>query len=722
VLLLLLLHIVSCLPRVQHTPSKHSMAVPEERRQATRTSNCSVTMPTAAAAAAEQQEGKGSGGGGVVKATEKPLSAMNGGGESAEACASPLGAVDEIDTLNLYQIFEKGFNRTPDDDCLSFATPGNVENMVKPVFNYLSYRKVEEMISKIAVFLMNLKLKSPDEEKIKVGMWMSTSASLRILMLACHKANFIVVPVYDALGIENVEKIFKRTEVSIVCVDKQSCYDSICQMKPSLSSVKKIIKTISLIDGTERISSPSEDCIYFDDILTDVTDDALKSFQFPEVKPSELAFLLSSSGSSGFPKNIPVTHTNIACIIKSFRKNFDSISKLAARQHFQITSYMFLPLAHVFGMLVDYVFFALNGRISYPSGHIQKVLKSDLEVVQPQVMTCVPLIMKRAFDATNSTVNKLNIFSRTLFKFAQQTGYIELAFKRPRQAMGGKLLVIACGGSSLDPKLYNFAKTVLGVKMVQGYGLTEGLISCQTMENFTCDLGPPLEFVETKIIDVPEMNYYVANNQGELCVRGASIFTGYYKDDEETAAAFDEDGFFKTGDIVQINLVKKRPHNVEVTKVLKYIDRRKNIFKLSQGEYVVPNDVESLCVNSGTCDMYFVYGDSNRSFCVGIGFINPLNLSSLAVKLDVKIKDFSDDESQIINALKPHIIKRINEQVSKLASFKRPKAWFFTTEMPTIENELLTPTQKMKRYAIKAKFAKELNDLCEEFEKPYLER
>lgn len=236
------------------------------------------------------------------------------------------------------------------------------------------------MISKIAAYFLGLGIQSPDGEPLKVGMWMSTSFAMRVLMLACHKAGFIVVPVYDALGKVNVEAVFNRTSVSIICVDKKDNLESILSMTSVQDNLKRVVKTISHMDKTGDVGHASEKYVYFDALVDSVDAEKLKETQFPSVSVEDLALILSTSGSSGEAKCVPLTHANITCIIENFAEKFiptyDKLNPLL-----QVTSYSFLPLAHIFGFLVDHVLFALNGRVAYPSGDLREVIPLDLQVI-----------------------------------------------------------------------------------------------------------------------------------------------------------------------------------------------------------------------------------------------------------------------------------------------------------------------------------------------------
>lgn len=202
------------------------------------------------------------------------------------------------------------------------------------------------------------------------------------------------------------------------------------------------------------------------------------------------------------------------------------------------------------------------------------------------------------------------------------------------------------------PIFYRFIK----IKS-KGYGQTEGLISCQQLDNSECNLGPVFDFVQMKIIDVPEMNYLTSKNQGQLLVKGESIFTGYYKDEKLTKESFDSDGYYYTGDVVEVMYEKKSRSDVESIQVLKFIDRVKNHFKTSQGEYISPNEVENLYAQSNVCSYYFLHGDALREFCIGIGFIEEANVDEMIEKYQIK----SEGELTIaekIELLKPKLVKK----------------------------------------------------------------
>lgn len=262
------------------------------------------------------------------------------------------------------------------------------------------------------------------------------------------------------------------------------------------------------------------------------------------------------------------------------------------------------------------------------------------------------------------------------------------------------------GSAPIDPQVLDFLKICFSCPVYEGYGLTEtsAAVSCtQINDPLAGHVGGPLACVKVRLMDVPEMSYTSQDKpypRGELCVKGSSVTCGYYKRPDKTAEAFDAQGYFKTGDIALIY-----PNGT-----IKIIDRSKNIFKLSQGEYIAPEKVENMLALSPIIAQSMVYGDSLRSCVVAI-IVPHLD------KIEAWSKENGLDQKPSETIKEPVFKKLVMDEVTricteqKLTGLEKPKDIFITLEMFSVDNNLLTPTFKLKRNVARDYFKPQIDTM-----------
>lgn len=245
----------------------------------------------------------------------------------------------------------------------------------------------------------------------------------------------------------------------------------------------------------------------------------------------------------------------------------------------------------------------------------------------------------------------------------------------------------------IDKQVLDFFKVCFCCPVVEGYGLTEtsGGASISWPEDpLSGHVGGPLPCCKWRVRDVPEMQYTVNDKpypRGELQMKGSTIFSGYFKRPDKTAEAFDSEGWFCTGDVVMVY-----PNGS-----VRIIDRSKNIFKLSQGEYIAPEKIENIFALSKFVEQSMVYGDSLKNCCVGIIVPNPSTVKAWAAENG---KNVSDWEGLMKSPeLKKAIMEELDQigKANKLSSLERPRDIYVTAEAFSVENDILTPTFKLKR-------------------------
>jgi long-chain acyl-CoA synthetase len=342
-------------------------------------------------------------------------------------------------------------------------------------------------------------------------------------------------------------------------------------------------------------------------------------------------------------------------------------------------------------------------------------LLDDLQTLRPTILVGPPRVFNRIYDKVHTQLAG-NIMSRTLFNYAYNakltqlhtTGeessplWDKLVFTKLANLIGGRVRLIISGSAPLSSNVQDFLRICFLAKVVQGYGLTEscclGTVS-DPNDPSSGHVGAPVVSVEVKLVDVPEMNYTSSGKiqQGEVCLRGPGIFKGYYKMPEKTAEDIDRDGWFHTGDIGEW----------VYNGTLKIIDRKKNIFKLAQGEYVAAEYLETVYTRSPFVEKIFVFGDSLKNYLVAIVVPDPENLIPAAAQQGIKDTDIKElCRNPAIKKFVYNSLMKVAEK-AKLKGFEKVKNIHLDHEQWTPENGLLTPTLKAKRPELKKKIRKD---------------
>ncbi|KAJ8521466.1 hypothetical protein ON010_g17818 [Phytophthora cinnamomi] len=348
----------------------------------------------------------------------------------------------------------------------------------------------------------------------------------------------------------------------------------------------------------------------------------------------------------------------------------------------------------------------------------------DLVELQPTVFVSVPRLFNRVYDKITQGVAAAGGLKKILFDralAAKLAGLPEghkthalwdaLVFSKVRLALGGRVRLIFSGSAPLSAEVKEFMKVVFCCDVAEGYGLSE-TAAAVTVGSVDMPMGShvgcPLIYGQVQLEDVPEMGYTSRDKprpRGEILVRGPMIFSGYYKEPEKTREAIDERGWFHTGDIGCWN----------ADGTLSIIDRKKNIFKLAQGEYVAAEKIENIYAKSKYVAQIFAYGDSLQSCLVGIVVPDPETAEAWAREKGLSGADAST--AKVVNHPEfQNVVLADMARVAKeaqLRGFEFVKSVYFHPEPFSLEQGLITPTFKLKRPQLKAHFQQQINKLYE---------
>lgn len=440
--------------------------------------------------------------------------------------------------------------------------------------------------------------------------------------MSCWVNSVTSVPFYETLDPEGIFFIADQTQFSTLFLSLEMMNKAIeLKKKGRLPYVKNLVcfDEVSL----EMKARTELNIIYFKELLdlgkkaTDVT--------MEECQRDTIMTICYTSGTTGTPKGTIIEHGQIRDNVSSlcFTGIFPSLTPGKS-----LISY--LPLAHAYERLMICLTIMLGLKTGFFHGVVSE-LRDDMIACKPSFFSGVPRILTRFYDLIMKQFKELKGYKKALVQAAikgklahyKSTGnvnhwfYDKLVFNKTRGLFGGNIEVIISGSAPLDTNISDHLKIFIGTYFCQALGQTEVTGACtfsyyHDIDSASC--GPPLHRYAVKLVDVPEMQYHatdvingVPTPRGELCVKGP-MTPGYFKLPEQTAEIMDADGWLHTGDIALI-----APNGC-----VKAIDRKKNIFKLQQGEYVAPEKIENILINCPWVMQILIYGNSYQSYLVAL--------------------------------------------------------------------------------------------------------
>ena len=408
-------------------------------------------------------------------------------------------------------------------------------------------------------------------------------------------------------------------------------------------------------------------------------------------RPGDVATMIYTSGTTGAPKGVMLTHNNVASNV------------WAAKQMLEVrksdTTLSFLPLSHVFQRMVDYLFFSAGCTVAH--GTIDRVA-DDLKRLRPTLMCSVPRLYEKVYQKVldaSGLKGKLVGWAVSVGRQAaalrergqEPSGLLglkyavanKLVFGKIREGVGGRLRFFVSGGAPLAPEINRFFLGA-GIMILEGYGLSETspVTNVNTFEHFRIGtVGRPVPGTEIRIAE-----------DGEILVRGPQVMKGYHGLEAKTREVISEDGWFSTGDIGELS----------DDGYLTITDRKKDLIKTSGGKYVAPQAIENLLKGNPYVDQAVVVGNG-RNF-VSVLVVPAFDkLSSWAAGAGAAA---STPEALLENKRCREFLKeQVFSVMRDLARFETPKKIGLLAEPFTIENGILTPTQKVKRRVVADRYA-----------------
>ncbi|XP_013623400.1 PREDICTED: long chain acyl-CoA synthetase 1 isoform X2 [Brassica oleracea var. oleracea] len=540
------------------------------------------------------------------------------------------------------------------------------------------------------------------EPGCRVGIYGVNCPQWIIAMEACAAHTLICVPLYDTLGSGAVDYIVDHAEIDFVFVQDNKIKGL---LEPNCKCAKRLKAIVSFVNVSEEDSlKASEIGVKTFSWLDFLRMGREKPEETNPPKPSNICTIMYTSGTSGNPKGVVLTHEAVATYIVGMDLYMDQFEDKMTHEDVYLS---FLPLAHILDRMNEEYFFRKGASVGYYHGDLN-VLRDDIQELKPTYLAGVPRVFERIHEGIQKALQELNPRRRFIFNALYQhklswlnRGYSHskaspmadfIAFRKIRDKLGGRIRLLVSGGAPLSCEIEEFLRVTCCCFVVQGYGLTETLGGTALgFPDEMCMLGTvgiPAVYNEIRLEEVAEMGYDPLGEiqAGEICIRGTCLFSGYYKNPELTQEVM-KNGWFHTGDIGEIH----------PNRVLKIIDRKKNLIKLSQGEYVALENLENIYGQNSVVQDIWVYGDSFKSMLVAVIVPNPETVNRWAKDLGFT-KPF-EELCSLSELHDEHIILELKStaEKNKLRKFEYIKAVTVETKPFDVERDLVTATLKNRR-------------------------
>ncbi len=558
---------------------------------------------------------------------------------------------------NLVELFFTSYKKQKKDNILLTS--------LKDTSNYFTWEKTFHSIKKLSSEIKKYANKGDRCLLISENRpeWFITDLSVML-------SEAITVPAYTTYAEKDYEYIIENCNPKLVFVSNQEQFNKVKEIIKKKSFVAKIF-------SFEQLDIDSESYINFNKLFSNLD---YQDLNIPDlsIKRNDPACIIYTSGTQGNPKGVILSHGGI---LNNCDGALDILKPLLTDQTRFLT---WLPLSHSYEHTVQFVQISVGAKIFYAES-IEKLIK-NMNDCKPQLMTAVPRFYQNLFQKINASFNKAKGLKKSLVLKMLELGtkkinkqpltIIEklidnilekIVRKKIKSQFGGELKTFVSGGGALDKEVGIFLNAI-GLPTLQGYGLTETspVVSCNPIDDIRVEtVGPPFKGNEVKIAF-----------DGEILVKGENVMLGYWNNQEETNKVL-KDGWLHTGDI-----------GIFENGYLKITDRKKDILITPGGDNISPVKIENELSNSKFIDQSIVYGD-NKPYLVALLVLSEENL----------------------NITHEQIEKEINKVNQNLAKIEQIKKFFIINEKFSIENGMLTPTLKLKRYKIVTKYKNQFEKL-----------
>ncbi|XP_055932345.1 long-chain-fatty-acid--CoA ligase 1-like isoform X2 [Argiope bruennichi] len=578
----------------------------------------------------------------------------------------------EVHTV--YDCLRHGEKVSNNGPCVGSKNPASGE------YEWLSYSEVISRTQAIGSGLIHLGLK-PQNDSF-VGIFAVNQQEFLLTLYGCSAYSMVVVPLYLTLGLQSVLYIINQARLSVVIADSEENALKVLRNVGDLPSLKSLV----IVDPV----TPQ--------IQTLAKERNIRLLQFSALvlpKSDDLFCIPYTSGTTGMPKGVMLTHRSMIACVASLVIGYGEAGVFGG------TIMSYLPPAHIYEICNEVASLYFARSIAFYSGDVKKLM-DEVRILKPNILPLVPRIMNALYTRVKESVEESAFKSfllRTALsrkqkllkrgKVTNQSIWDKLVLKKFQEALGGNVHMIITTSAPISPEIMFFFRCGSGAYVFEAYGQTETLASSMTLplEYEGGNTGGPLPCNFIKLKDVPEMGYFSKDDFGEVCMKGPTVFIGYFKNEKATQESL-IDGWQHSGDIG-----RWLPNGA-----LKIVDRKKHLFKLSQGEYIAPEKIETVYSQSKLVAQIFVDGHSDQNYVIALVLPEP---SALKDWLRSKGYKEVEDINQLL--LKKEVRKSFLVELRKIGDEKelnhleQAKNLAFLSEPLSVENDLMSPTLKVRR-------------------------